>query len=88
MNTLISQFKSFLSLTKLDFKRYLYYEVAWNSRMVGIVGSRGVGKTTMLCPPPAAVFQGLSAKGLLSFWNRQSFVSKPAESSCYSNIGN
>jgi predicted AAA+ superfamily ATPase len=48
MNTLISQFKSFLSLTKLDFKRYLYHEVAWNSRMIGIVGSRGVGKTTMI----------------------------------------
>ena len=48
MDTLIKQFKDFLSLTTLDFKRYLYDDVAWNSRMIGIVGARGVGKTTMM----------------------------------------
>jgi len=48
MELLSKNFKELLSLTPLDFKRYLYSEVAWNDRMIGIVGPRGVGKTTMI----------------------------------------
>ena len=48
MEALIKSFKDLLSLTPLDFKRYMYGEVAWSDRMIGIVGPRGVGKTTML----------------------------------------
>ena len=48
MESLIKSFKDLLSLTPLDFKRYLYSEIAWSDRMIGIVGPRGVGKTTML----------------------------------------
>jgi len=48
MESLIKSFKSLLSLTPLTFKRYLYSEIAWDERMLGIVGPRGVGKTTML----------------------------------------
>jgi len=48
MESLIKNFKDLLSLTPLDFKRYLYSEIAWADRMIGIVGPRGVGKTTML----------------------------------------
>ena len=48
MESLFKSFKDLLSLTPLDFKRYLYSEVAWGDRMLGIVGPRGVGKTTML----------------------------------------
>ncbi len=32
----------------LDFKRYLYSNINWNARMIGIKGARGVGKTTLL----------------------------------------
>lgn len=32
----------------LRFKRYLYFRINWNARMIGIKGARGVGKTTML----------------------------------------
>lgn len=32
----------------LGFKRYLYYQINWNARMIGIKGPRGVGKTTLL----------------------------------------
>lgn len=32
----------------LKFKRYLYNNIHWNSRIIGIKGARGVGKTTML----------------------------------------
>lgn len=33
--------------TNTDFIRYKYGEVNWDSRMLGLVGPRGVGKTTM-----------------------------------------
>ena len=48
MESLIINFKELLSLTSLDFKRYMYSEVAWDNRMIGIVGPHGVGKTTMI----------------------------------------
>jgi len=48
METLVKSFKDLLSLTPIDFKRYMYGEIAWDDRMIGIVGPRGVGKTTML----------------------------------------
>jgi predicted AAA+ superfamily ATPase len=48
MESLVKSFKDLLSLTPLDFKRYIYNEIAWGDRMLGIVGPRGVGKTTML----------------------------------------
>lgn len=48
MESLIRTFKDILSLTPLDFKRYIYSDIPWGDRMIGIVGPRGVGKTTML----------------------------------------
>jgi len=32
----------------LDFKRYLFGEISWNNRLIGIKGARGTGKTTLL----------------------------------------
>ena len=37
-----------LKQTPLEHKRYMYSEVLWNARMVGIDGPRGVGKSTMM----------------------------------------
>lgn len=48
MEALYQKFETLLNQTNSDFKRYLYHEVAWNSRMVGIIGPRGVGKTTLI----------------------------------------
>jgi len=48
MNILYQKFETLLQNTTLDYKRYLYDKVAWSSRMIGIVGARGVGKTTMI----------------------------------------
>lgn len=48
MKALYQKFESQLQNTSTDFKRYLYDEISWNSRMIGIVGGRGVGKTTMI----------------------------------------
>lgn len=48
MRTLYQKFETLLQNTTTDFKRYLYEEVSWDNRMVGIIGARGVGKTTMI----------------------------------------
>jgi len=48
MKTLYQKFEILLQNTTTDFKRYLYDEIAWDSRMIGIIGPRGVGKTTMI----------------------------------------
>jgi len=48
MKTLYQKFETLLQNTTTDFKRYLYDKVSWNSRMIGIIGARGVGKTTMI----------------------------------------
>ena len=48
METLYQKFETPLQNTTMDFKRYLYKRVSWESRMIGIIGARGVGKTTMI----------------------------------------
>lgn len=37
-----------LSLTPSQWKRYLFSQIDWNNRCIGIFGFRGTGKTTML----------------------------------------
>ncbi len=37
-----------MASTNLKFKRYLYKQINWDVRLLGIKGARGVGKTTML----------------------------------------
>ncbi|WP_367363336.1 ATP-binding protein [Mesotoga sp.] len=37
-----------LSSTPESFKRYAYYRINWEDRLLGIVGARGCGKTTLL----------------------------------------
>lgn len=34
--------------TTSNFRRYIYNEILWNTRMIGLVGPRGVGKSTLL----------------------------------------
>jgi predicted AAA+ superfamily ATPase len=48
MKLLYQNFEELLRRTTVDFKRYLYPTINWNSRMFGIVGPRGVGKTTIV----------------------------------------
>ncbi len=48
MRTLYQKFETQLRNTPTDFKRYLYEKISWDSRMIGIIGARGVGKTTMI----------------------------------------
>ena len=48
MRTLYQKFETLLQNTTTNFKRYLYDNISWESRMIGIIGARGVGKTTMI----------------------------------------
>jgi uncharacterized protein len=48
MQPIYQKFETLLASTNLDFKRYLYHEIEWDNRMIGIIGPRGVGKTTLL----------------------------------------
>jgi len=48
METLFQKQQILLVRTNLSFKRYMYGRFPWNSRMAGLIGPRGVGKTTML----------------------------------------
>lgn len=48
METLFQKQQSLLARTDLSFKRYMYDKFPWESRMTGLIGPRGVGKTTML----------------------------------------
>lgn len=48
MEQLIELFRRLLKLTDVSYIRYLHDQIDWSSRMLGIVGPRGVGKTTML----------------------------------------
>ena len=48
MEKLLEHFNKLLQETKTDFHRYIYSQINWNSRMIGITGPRGVGKTTLI----------------------------------------
>ena len=45
---LIKDYHRKLMATDLRFKRYLYNQINWDVRLLGIKGARGVGKTTLL----------------------------------------
>jgi len=62
MKTLYQKFETLLQNTPTDFKRYLYEKISWESRMVGIIGARGIGKTTMILQ---YIKQNLNSKNTL-----------------------
>ena len=48
MDKLFEQFLNLLKETDTNFFRYIYEEINWKSRMIGLTGPRGVGKTTLV----------------------------------------
>ena len=48
MEQLLFRFQLLIARTDTRFVRYLYKKINWNNRLIAILGSRGVGKTTML----------------------------------------
>ena len=45
---LVNQMNTKLQNVSLEFKRYLYNDIEWKERLIGIKGFRGVGKTTLI----------------------------------------
>ena len=48
MERLIETFRNRLKFITLDFSRSIMDKIDWNSRLIGIRGARGVGKTTLI----------------------------------------
>lgn len=48
LQPLFNNYHRKIAKVNLRFKRYLYGQINWNSRIISIKGARGVGKTTML----------------------------------------
>ncbi len=48
MDKLFEQFLKLLREADTGFIRYIYAEINWKSRMIGLTGPRGVGKTTLI----------------------------------------
>ena len=48
MNELISQFRLMLENTPMTFFREKHNEINWEQRVIGILGQRGVGKSTLI----------------------------------------
>lgn len=47
-NTLFAYMNELLNRTPYRFNRYKYSQIHWESRLIGIVGPRGIGKSTMV----------------------------------------
>lgn len=48
MDTLYRAYRTLLNNTSTEFVRYLHDQIEWDSRLIAILGARGIGKTTML----------------------------------------
>ena len=48
LQSLFNNYHRKIAKIDLRFKRYLYNEINWKARIIGIKGARGVGKTTLL----------------------------------------
>ncbi len=46
--SLVNYMKEQLGQVSLDFKRYMYDKLPWEARLVGLMGPRGVGKSTLI----------------------------------------
>jgi len=48
MESLIITSDRLVQHTNVGFMRYLYRNIAWNNRLIGIIGAKGTGKSTLL----------------------------------------
>ena len=55
-----------LAATPTEFHRYLFYEIDWEDKLIGIKGPRGCGKTTLLLQHIKQSFLGQDLEKVLS----------------------
>ena len=48
MEQLQATFNKVLKETYTSFHRYMYERINWDARMIGLMGPRGIGKTTLV----------------------------------------
>ena len=48
MDTLFDSFRISLELTPMDYVRSFHDKINWNNRLIGLMGQKGVGKSTLL----------------------------------------
>lgn len=48
MERLFEYSNKLINETSTDFSRYMYSQINWENRMIGLIGPRGVGKTTLV----------------------------------------
>ena len=48
MEALFEYSNRLISQVDIRFTRYLYDQINWDNRLIGLVGPRGVGKTTLV----------------------------------------
>ncbi|MBP1644637.1 MAG: family ATPase [Bacteroidetes bacterium] len=48
MDKLFEQYNKLISEVDLGFLRYMHNEINWQNRLIGLIGPRGVGKTTLV----------------------------------------
>ena len=62
--TLINYMKEQLELVDLKFKRYMYDKLPWEARLVGLMGPRGIGKSTIVLQHLKEMDKALQDKSL------------------------
>ncbi len=62
--SLINFMSEQLNLVSTDFKRYMYDKLPWEARLVGLMGPRGVGKSTMILQHIKELSENIKDKSL------------------------
>jgi hypothetical protein len=75
MEILKRQYETLLKYVSTKYIRNLYQQIAWNSRLIGIKGARGVGKTTLMLQRIKLAFPDTS-KALYASLDNMWFASK------------
>ncbi|MFI3287520.1 MAG: AAA family ATPase [Rikenellaceae bacterium] len=60
MQALLKTHVRLISATETTYYRYLYKDIDWSNRLIGITGARGTGKTTMILQHIKSTFEDLN----------------------------
>lgn len=69
METLFKNHIRLITATKTTYYRYIYKDIDWSNRLIGITGARGTGKTTMILQHIKATFKDVGRALYISLDN-------------------